>query len=342
MRNTFEKRLIEAIQPIRFHALAVCIYHLFETGLFETLLNAAPISLVQLARRHDFDPLKLEAFMQYLRTEGIVEEEEEGYQLSEKGRSFADFRPWYSIFIGGYGNTFLRIGERLKRGSEETDRGDAQVGSGSSGMSHYVALPITDRLLSALPSPCRRLLDLRCGTDLYLIEFCQRYPDIEVWGIEPDETSYKRALEQLHQHHMHKRIHLSQSSIADFLTTYSGSEPDVASLRYVLHQIMGQQGREGVIQLLSQLFARFPRLHLIVLEVDVQIDNPLLMHHELALAYYNPYYLAHPFSRQSLQKREFWEQVFAECNIEVLSREIVNPEVDSTGLDYGYLLRRKS
>jgi 2-ketoarginine methyltransferase len=66
------------------------------------------------------------------------------------------------------------------------------------------------------------------------------------------------------------------------------------------------------------------------------------MRHGLSLAYYNAYYLWHPFTNQRLETVAFWEELFAECQLKIVAREYTDPRVDSTGLEVGYLLRKRA
>jgi 2-ketoarginine methyltransferase len=340
--SSFEGKLIEAMQPIRYHALATCLYHLFDTGLFETLANTHGLSIAHLASQHGLDQSRLEAFMKYLQVEDIVEEEEGLFRLSSKGKSFSEFQGWYTVFIGGYCNTFLQIGEKLQQGAGWASRDAAKVGTGSCGMSYYSAIPLTGRLMAEIPHGYHRLLDLGCGNGLYLVEFCKAFPEIEAWGVEPSEGGYQDAVELVRQHGLEGRIRLSCDTASGFLHSDVEYEPDFVVLGFILHEILGQTGEEGVITFLNELFNRFPHIYLIVIEVDRQLENPRIMHHGLSLAYYNPYYLLHSFTQQELQKQAYWEQLFTKCNLEVLKKEAVSPQVDSTGLELGYLIRKRT
>lgn len=341
--NPLEGKLIDALQPVRFHTLATCIYHLFDTGLFDALAEAnESLSTDSLAKEYHLDPYRLEAFLKYLRAEGILEENEGRFKLSETGKRFGEFRVWYTLLIGGYSSTFLQMGEALRLGAEPATRNLTQVGVGSCGISHYDAIPLTRKLMEGLPQECHQLLDLGCGNGLYLVEFCKALPHIKAWGVEPDEGSYRKAIELAQQNGLEDRVRFSCNSALGFLQEKLDYEPDFAVLGFVLHEILGQEGEVGVRNFLCELTDRFPRLHLIVIEVDLQIDNPQVMRHGLALAYYNPYYLLHPFTKQRLESLSFWEHLFECSQLEILRKESADAHIDSTGLEVGYLLRKRS
>src|SRR6185436_16906132 len=116
----------------------------------------------------------------------------------------------------------------------------------------------------------------------------------------------------------------------------SDFEPDFIVLGFVLHEILGQSGEEAVIGFLRQLITRYPAVHLVVIEVDQRMDDPEVMAGGLGLAYYNAYYLLHPFTDQRLETRAYWARIFERAGLEIAAEDGVDPEVDSTGLELGY------
>ena len=341
MKLTTEARLIEAIQPIRYFSLAVCIYHLFDTGIYDFLMKNGSVSVSQLINHFGLDDKKLRGFLKFLRNEHILIESNDSFQLGPKGIELGDFRGWYIMMIGGYAETFLQMGPKMKDNSGWASRNLMKVGVGSCEISHYDAIPLTQRLMSQISGEKKRLLDLGCGNGLYLVEFCKLHPDIEAFGIEPSEGGYSEALKLVDQHGMQDRIQLMQSSAFEFLNQDFDFKPDFMVLGFVLHEILGQSGEEGVIQFLQQITDRFPDIDIIIIEVDDRIDDLDKMSHGLASAYYNPYYLLHYFTNQLLEKEKYWDDLFAKLNFTVQAKERVNHDVDSTDLTIGYLIKKE-
>jgi 2-ketoarginine methyltransferase len=336
-----ELRLIEAIQPIRFYVLATSIYHLFDTGIFDIFSQNRECSIEDLVEEKGLDPSKLSGFLKYLRNEGIVAQQKGRFSLTAKGKSLGNFRGWYTMLIGGYGQTFLQVGEKLEKGTGWARRDATKVGIGSCGISYYDAIPLTCELMAEIPEGCRRLLDLGCGNGLYLVEFCKALPEIEAWGVEPDEGGYRAATELVRKAGLQDRIKLTRNSAVEFLRSDFNYQPDFVVMGFVLHEILSQEGEEGVVKFLLQITKRFPDIYIIVLEVDLKIDEPTIMQHGLSLAYYNPYYLLHYFTNQRLESQLFWEKLFARCQLEIVAQKTTDILIDSTNLEIGYLLKRK-
>lgn len=334
----FETRLVDGIEPVRQFVLAASLYHLIESGLYDRLGAADGVSLSDLAGG-DLQETRVSALLKYLRNEGVVEAVAGGYRLSPRGRQYGEFRGWYTMLIGGYGGTFLEIGDKLRHDTGWAGRDATRVGIGSCDISRYDAIPLTRSLMRRIPRH-ERLLDLGCGNGRYLAEFCQAHPDIDAVGVEPDEGGFRAATALIKEAGLDDRVTLYNATVQEFLHLDVAFKPDFMVLGFVLHEILGQDGRAGAGAFLAEILRRFPEIYIVVIEVADRIDDPAVMAHALARAYYNPYYLYHAFTQQSLQPERFWEDLFLDCGLEVVETERPNVAVDSTGLEVGYLVRR--
>ncbi|MEB3177942.1 MAG: 2-ketoarginine methyltransferase [Nostocaceae cyanobacterium] len=340
IEGNIEHKLVEALQPIRYHVLASEIYHLFNTGIYDHLIESEH-SVSSLATALNLDERKLYGFLKYLANEGIVEFLDQIVRPTQKCQQISEFRGWYTLMIGGYAKTYLQVGETLKLGSEWLERDGKQVGVGSCEMSKFDAIPLVRSLMSNIPKDCQYFLDIGCGEGLFMIDFCQAFPTLKAWGIEPDKDAYLAAVEAVQQAGLKDRIVMTNASALELLESPFETEPDFLVVSFVLQEILGQEGEEGVIKFLTGILERFPELYIIVIEVEDRIDEKKIMSHNLSLAYYNPYYLLHYVTNQRLEKQEFWEQIFEKCEIEIKAKDFVDQNVDSTELTFGYLLHRK-
>lgn len=339
IESNVEYQLVEALQPIRYHVLATGIYHLFNEGIYDKLLESDH-SVESLAKAMNLDERKLLGFLRYLANENIVEFIGEKVRLTQKCKQISEFRGWYNVMIGGYGSTYLEVGEKLHAGSGWASRNGRQVGVGSCQMSKFDAMPLAFSLMSSIPKECNYLLDVGCGEGLYLIEFCRAFPNVKAWGVEPDKGGYLAATEAVRKAGLEDRIALTNASALELLESPFKHEPDFMIIGYVLQEVLGQDGEEGLIKFLKGILENFPDIYIIVIEIEDQITNKKIMGHSMSLAFYNPYYLLHYFTAQRLEKQEFWESIFERCQLEVKAKDFANINVDSTDLTIGYLLHR--
>jgi 2-ketoarginine methyltransferase len=336
----FEQRLIEGIRPIAEHFLAQALHHLFTTGLYDRLEDGSAIPVAELAYDFGMDQDRLRGLLLYLANEGIVVVEDTAVRLTAKGRGYGEFRAWYTLLVGGYSTTIAQIGDALAVGSASCTRNGANVGAGSCEISRYDGMAMTNALLARAGVQCSELLDLGCGNALYLTEFCKAMPDARAWGTEPDSGGYAEGRQLVDEAGLADRIRLANRSAIDFLKDPPAEcLPDLIVFGYVLHEILGQDGEQAVITLLKRVVERFPNINVVVIEVANEIANSSVMRHGLATNFWNPYYLIHYFTRQRLETRAYWENLFAAAGLDIIGFTTTDPHVDSTGLELGYLLR---
>jgi len=342
--ESFERRLIDGISPIAEHFLASALHHLFDTGIYDQLDGATGgMPVTEVAGALDMNPDRLLGFLLYLANEDIVSVDGETVALTARARAFEEFRPWYTIMVGGYSTTLDQLGGALKNGAESCTRDGRCVAMGSCGISRYDGIPMTRSLLASAAVRTRTVLDLGCGNGLYLVEFCRQLPDLTAWGVEPDRGGFEEAQSLIHATGMTDRVRLSNLTAAEFLSDPPRDcDPDLIVFGYVLQEILGQDGEDAVIDLLRSTVTRFPLINVVVIEVANEIRNPSVMRHGLARNFWNTYFLVHSFTRQRLETRAFWERLFDRAGLTCHQRVTTPLSVDSTGLELGYLLRGRN
>lgn len=338
---TFERKLVSALDSTAAYAEAFAIYHLFQSGLFELLKE--PRSVAQVATELDFDPDRLSAFLLYLLNDGLLNHVKGGYQLSAAGRALEDFRPWFVMFVGGYAQTFSALGAALKAGAPFASRHTEAVAEGSGGIGVFDSIPLTKRLLQKAGLKQVIMLDLGCGSAESLIRLCKEIPAAMGFGVEEDLGAFETALAKIKACGLSNRVTLFNCSTEDMLRfpnrIPANATPNVAVFGFVLHELLAAGGEAQVSMVLTQLANSFPGIYIIVIDVDWQADNPIKMAHPLAKRYYNPYFLLHGFTRQTLRPRSYWVDLFKRLGFSIYE-ETTDPSVDSTGFELGFLLHQ--
>jgi hypothetical protein len=63
-----------------------------------------------------------------------------------------------------------------------------------------------------------------------------------------------------------------------------------------------------------------------------------VMRTPVGLGYYNPYYFLRPFTRQKLVSEATWDTLFARAGFRLVAKKKLDPAVDPTGLEIGWVL----
>lgn len=342
VQESFEQYISKAIEPIRYYVLAIAIFHLFHSGIYR-LIKTGHSSIKALAENKNLSYEKLQGYFYYLQNENLVSVNEDRVSLSKNGLALESAEPWYTMLIGGYGLTFHEILENFSENAPGCSRNSALVGIGSCGISHYDAIPLTKNLISYMPHTPTCLLDLGCGNAKYLTEFCKIYPELKAIGVEPSAEGFLAANEHIKATLMENRVTLYNLSAQDFInhTNSYKEKPDLLILGFVLHEILGQDGVNGVKEFFQKILNKFPNIYFIIIEVENKINDPVTMKHPFATTYYNPYYLLHYFTKQKLINKNEWLNIFSSIGLHCIKILTTDPKVDSTGLEIGFLLHKE-
>ena len=343
MQTTFpkiaEERLANGLQPIRQFVLAQALFNFMNLGIAEAIGDSIDKTVSSLAEKLGLHEHRLSGFLRYLANEGYVLLSSSGVvSLTATGHDILDFRPWYTLLIGGYAQTFLQLPTVMRIGGPYAARDSSAVGVGSCGISQYDALPMTRQLLGKIAGGWRTIVDLGCGDGSYLVDLCRSIPTAHGLGLDPDPTSVKSAQASARGHGLADRVEIRVGSATDIPDLSQEPGPLCFITAFVLQELLEQSGRAAVVGLLRSTFARYPNAHWIVVEVDHRPEDPSVMQTALGLAYYNPYYLIHELTEQKLETVAFWEKLYAEAGLRVLAVEHPESTYDSLRLKIGFLL----
>jgi len=331
-----ERRLIDAMEPFRGLALASALQALFATGIYDELErgDARPAALAEALR---LDEERTAAVLQFLAVENVVALGPDGAAaLTARGRAYGEFRAWYAMMVGGYANVLATLAEGMAAGARAVPRRGEWVALGSAGVDVHSSLTLIRRLLVALPDPPRLILDVGCGSPRYLGAICAEFGCRGV-GVEPDPAAFEAGRRLLER--SDARVRIVQGSAQDGVAALD-VVPDVVLTAFVLHEVLGQSGEAGVRRYLRDVFVAAPDAHLLVIEPDLRQGDASIMGHGYARGFYNGYYLVHPFTGQRLAPRAHWEELFRSESLVVVAAGTTDPDIDSTGLELGWLLKR--
>jgi 2-ketoarginine methyltransferase len=333
-----ESELAECLAPIRGFALAQAIFAAFELGIFDEIA-LGPGEIREVAASLSLEPERFDGLLDYLENETVVVRSGTRVELTPRGQQLRAARPWYELLVGGYSGTFASLAESLRAGAPFATRNGARVAVGSCGISQHDALPMVLKLMQHLERPSA-IIDLGCGDGTFIAQVAAAYPDVPCAGVEPDEGARMNA----QQRAAAAGISNVQIFAGDALHPPAGladTGPGVCFITaFVLQEVLEQSGERAVIDLLQRSFEADPDASWLVIEVDRR--HPLAGEpSQLALSYYNPYYLLHRVTQQRLLPVSEWKRLYAAAGLCIAAEVLPNPEYDSLGIKFGHLLRRR-
>jgi len=214
------------------------------------------------------------------------------------------------------------------------------IGIGSCAIAVSTAVPIVKALMNQVPGEHQLIVDVGCGQGAYLTTLCAENPRLRGIGVEPFQDSYDTARAYIEQCGLADRIEMVQADALTFCRTWQGAEPDFIIIAYVLHEVLGQSGREALVEALGALAQRFKGTHIIVMEADDIVEKDEIMSSPIGRGFYNPYFLVQPFTSQKLLSREAWRDLFKDAGLAIVAEKIEDkPLFDPAQTDVGYLLK---
>jgi 2-ketoarginine methyltransferase len=337
----FARRLIENTQPIRYFFLAQALHHALELGVFAAVAEQPGRDCGALAAQLGLDPQRLLGLLQYLENECYLVNDD-GWALSPKGMDLPTFAPWYEMLVGGYAPTMQQLGDVLRPGASWATRDTSRVGSGSCRIGTYDTMPIILQLLRALDQEAPTLVDLGCGDSGFLAEILLRDPRLTGIGMDPHPASIERGTALRAERGVAGRLELFQGSAADVakLELPDNGKGTCFMTAFVLQEMLEQDGEAAVEDLLRSTFDTYPEARWLVAEMDYRPTAAVLSTHGLGLAFYNPYFLIHSVTEQRLKTRAQWRELTDRIGLTWLATAETDDRVDSTGLQFGFLLAR--
>ena len=330
--------LAEHLQPIRGLALAHAIFGAFQVGLIDAL-GAGARDVEDLTRELGLHAERLVGLLEYLENEGLVECSGTTTSLTSMGEQLPLVRPWYELLVGGYSGTFAQLPLTLQAGAPYAGRDGARVAIGSCGISNHDALPMVLELMRAGAQPSA-VVDLGCGDGTFVAEIAAEFPDVPAFGIEPDVGARKAAQEAAARRGL-ANLRILAGDASDIPAEAQELPPGAYYITaFVLQEVLEQSGRAAVVDLLRRTFDADRDASWVVIEVDQR--HPLSEEpSDLALGYYNPYFLIHRLTEQRLLPVEAWRTIYHEAGVDVVKEVFPAPAYDPLGIKFGHLLRRR-
>lgn len=333
-----KNQLVTGLEPIRQMFLAQIIYFCFKHDLIDYFIETKKVSARGLAQFKSWNEYRSNALLQYLANEGFFETHENLYLITNRCEEIAPMWPWYRLLVGGYGHTLNDLDQILSDRESYASRNAPEVGVGSCGISQHDALLMTVEMLSPCIQDIDLIVDVGCGDGSFLLDLCQKLPSVRGVGVDPEPESVKSANDKSKELGLSDRVQFVRGSSADIPIEENDERSICFLTAFVLQEILEQDSRSAIQEMIKTRISGRQNRYWSIIEVRNEYDNHSVMRDELALSYYNPYFLIHCLTEQKLEKADFWEELFAESGVSVVATTTTRPSYDDTELKIGYLL----
>ena len=249
-----------------------------------------------------FDPVQLEAALEYLTEAEILEQLGRGRFRARKLREFPRLRS--AVYAAMAYNQPIRQLHRLIRGDE-------RYGVGISRDDQYDAMAsedITSRfyygfsMRTLLATNCASVLDLGCGTGAFPA-YLARHTDLtELIGVDVSDRAVAEGRRRGYESGP-VRLLVGDAMALEITAAKLKNAPEIVSMMFVLHEF----DDEGVGRILGSVHRAFPLARILLTEMILRQTEEALARNSTALPELR---YVHQLSRQVVRSRDEWVRLF--------------------------------
>lgn len=291
---------------------------LWRLGLLGEAAKGAELDLAEVGPRLGVGEDHLRPIFDYLIVRGYLERVSAGvYRLSERGVAASPYFGYLSTMVGAYEPVFSRVEELLTgdlRYGVDISRSHEEMVRGLTALEDRMMGTVTEVVIGG---GATKVVDLGCGSARMLANICARGADTRAVGVDRDPNSCAVARETVRERGLEDRLTIIQGDAADLdtLPQEALAGVDTVTVMFLLHEILRQRGRPGIVTLLRQIAGVVGQNgRLVMVEVAGTVDHT---YRENQL-FVPEYELLHEYTNQRLAPREDWESMANEAGMKVL------------------------
>jgi SAM-dependent methyltransferase len=280
---------------------------LFNVGFFDELRAEGSVEVDTFAEQHHLDPVILQSLCESLYAFGVLGRVGPSFVLEPKGRLLAEVaRGWFDG-VFGYSDLFNALEEMLKkqqRYRDDVSRRLSFVARGSGEAEGLLYFPLAIDYIRE--RKFRKALDLGCGDGTFLRTLCHQVSGVTGCGVDISPEAIADGVQRTREERLDDRVRLFVEDISMLARVPEGLEGvEVATVFFVLHELLAD-GRDRVITFLRDFRRLFPKVPLMVFEVDRPTPHQMRRRGGMSI----PYYLQHDLSQQRPIAKDEWRPIF--------------------------------
>jgi SAM-dependent methyltransferase len=281
-------------------ALASVLAALDEAGLLAALeqgpVSAAPDGVA------DPDGL-MPATLRYLAQRELVEQQDDGYVLTEHGRAVVKDKGYLVWLQGGYGHVLAGLGDFItgtRRYGADVERAGRWVAEGSALIGRDDVAPHAVEVLRTIDFS--HVVDLGCGNARFLIGAAKNF-GVSGVGVDLSPEACEDAAPMIEAAGLTGRIVVRCGDAGDLDAIPELADADLVVAHFLLHEIF-EHGREALVGYLTKLGQLMPSGgHMLVAEVQPATGAP-------DERWRPEFTLLHAIMRQELLDADGWHEAF--------------------------------
>jgi len=308
---------LKSIEVISESYLAQVLIALWDSGLFEYVRRQGHVRVSAAADELGLDQEILLILVEYLTGRGLMTFDGSSYSLSERGNVYWNYitRGALTSHLAGYNELLTNLGPALRKEIGLNDpsmaRSERLVATGAA--CTLLGSDMVPWILEAVRAEnAHCVLDLGCGTGIFLTHLARQWPEGRGIGIDRNGAVVAEARSRADSQNLANRLEFHEAVLSGEPMCISPDVlegVDVITAIFIIHEFSGRGGDAALISVIAALRNQFPRRTLLLVEGS-RADpyerkiGPVRSHAQL------DYSLIHPLSGQGRLKSSVeWGQI---------------------------------
>lgn len=285
-------------------------------GLLQRAVAGEPLKLTELSAQGEYNDELLVGLLNYLTVRGYLRRDDDVYTLTARGTSMEPYFGYLGTLVGAYEPVMTDV-EDLVTGRKVFGRDvHRSVPDLATGLTS-----LEDHLMDRFPELLRdrtftKAMDLGCGSGRLLCRIVRSRENVVGVGVDRNDEICDVARATAAGDGLSDRVTIvtGDAGRVSLIPEEAKAGVDLITIMFVLHELLRQRGREGVLTCLKDIAGVLgPRGTLLAVEVETA-GEPVARDD---LLFTPEYELTHVFSHQRLATKAEWSALAGEAGLTV-------------------------